>query len=175
VAARLAFRVVLDQLSGAGRIVGDRPTCCLALSGLLLIGAGVGCAASNRASGTLAGKSFDGRVLDGKYCAHCGGGVQVSVAFKPPNARPEDWTLVLETEACIDGYEERVGALGGSRVYRWRERPAPTTFVSAVEGEIDVHRCSEKWLKASFWARFEDGSRVSGDVSTALTYDAGYE
>jgi hypothetical protein len=146
-----------------------------AVFGALLIVACVGCAASNRAIGTLVGKSFDGLVLEGKYCVHCSGGLEVSVAFRQPNAGPEDWTVVLQTEACIGGHKERLGALARSRVYRWRESPGPASFVSAVEGEIDVRQCSEKWLKASFWAKFEDGSRVSGDVSTGLEYDAGYD
>jgi hypothetical protein len=129
----------------------------------------VACAGANRASGTVAGKSWNGAVKSATYCEHCAGGTLVDVVFQ----RGEELgTLVLEFENCISGHVEPFGKSGARLSFF--EHPNGAR-IEATGGTLRLDVCTEKELRGSFEAELSDGGKVSGKLETPLEFDAGYE
>ena len=129
----------------------------------------VACAGANRASGSVAGKSWDGAVKSATYCQHCARGTLVTVVFQRGN---ELGTLLLEFEDCISGHEEKFGKSGARLSFF--EHPNGAR-VQAVSGTLRLDVCTEKELRGSFEAELSDGGKVSAKLETPLEFDAGYE
>jgi hypothetical protein len=129
----------------------------------------VACAGANSASGTVAGKSWDGAVKKATYCDHCAGGTLVTVVFQ----RGEDLgTLVLEFENCISNHDEPFGKSGARLSFF--EHPNGAR-VEASSGTLRLDVCTEKELRGRFEAVLSDGGKVSARLDTALEFDAGYD
>ncbi len=129
----------------------------------------LGCVARNRATGSVHGRAVSLPLTSGEYCAHCRGGEEVTIEFKS-----EAGVVVLSTDACLDGFTDRVGE-GGASIYVRSSARQGASEERVVDGKIEMKSCNTERAVGSFRAELEDGSELSGSFDAKLRYYAGYD
>jgi hypothetical protein len=124
--------------------------------------------------GTVRGHSFQPRHITGQFCEHCAGGKLYSLWLREGDDLSSGDFLEISFPYCAD-WTQRVAPESNNHIsYHWVNENRGE-YVHCLTGEIKVKRCSETYLKVSFWCEFENGEKLEGKVAASLSFDAGYE